>query len=1103
MPPLPLSSLSRRRLAVVVIALALATLAIGGVTPTAADGPSLASGDGYIRAGASRWVLGTASVEKTRVLDKGQLLLTSFVNRRTGREMVPAGRPVVELSPRSLGADVAAPWTLAGSSVRRLAQGELQLDLTLTAGPLAVVRSYLVYPETSVIREWSTCRNAGRAPLTLVEPAFLNLEAQLGAGLETLDFHWMTGARNEPGCWSLRTRQLLPHRPQRFDSYDRFPGHGGHPTGGDGIDAKMTLNDRQVWPATGWRHCPADADEWADFDLRLDIRAGDRLAFVVSRHGNHGYDTTEFDPTIAYDGGESHVASQEFAARQGEHGWRYGQLDRDGWKDLAFDRTTGRWAASGAVTPFVAARLLHPGPRQDVVRQWTAPRAGRVRVRGAVANVGDAGLGMAPKGHRMGSESYAPWYALFDRGSRSGIVVGWDYMGHWASAFTVGADATVTGRLRIAGHRQTLQPGESLTTPMAFTAVYRDDLDDAGNEILDWQYRYLWDYTRDGWFPAIPMLHNWHRGTGWGEPGVPWWGSGRTDIASQFTKVFRAADLIRHVGADLYHRDWGWWDRAGDWNGPDFGATGRYLAKAGIGQIIYAFIYTVDPQSKLARAHPDWLLGETLDLSRPEVVRHLQGQLDDFHRRWGDFAWRNDSTPTAPRGGDDTPLLAQDQNFRALIRGFLDRYPRSSFQSVNGGGNEAGYDYVRLSGMFQFTDGGSIGPRRNYYTALLLPPDKCMDNGDEWRPDQYDARKWRSLLSMALMSTGDTWDKDKLEGVRQLFDLYHYLVAQGVAGRWVKVYRPAVDGADPTTYLQRLSRDRRRGLIVPALPAPGKVVIRPRGLLPEEKYRVTFHDSPAEQERTGRDLMERGIVLDRVAAGELIYLNLPLHPGSRRDRTPPTAAGAVSMCRGDNMGYPGVELTWKPGSDDNWVSHYRILRDGALIDKVAKGTYYFDHSAGADLAARYEVVTVDGAGNLAPAALARGPAVPRSQVIDDADAAARFQGGWRTERGLQPAHRETIASSGQKGSSFEVTVEGSEVLLFSRLGDDCGKAAVSIDGGSAEPVDTYCSDDVWGVCVYRKRLPAGKHILRVTVSGEKNARSKGHRVYVDGIRAEP
>ena len=87
----------------------------------------------------------------------------------------------------------------------------------------------------------------------------------------------------------------------------------------------------------------------------------------------------------------------------------------------------------------------------------------------------------------------------------------------------------------------------------------------------------------------------------------------------------------------------------------------------------------------------------------------------------------------------------------------------------------------------------------------------------------------------------------------------------------------------------------------------------------------------------------------------------------------------------ENMGYPGVELTWKPGTDNNWISYYEVFRDGVAIDKVAKGTYYFDHSAGADLAAQYEVRTVDGAGNASPPAAAAGPggqARPRS--FDDA-----------------------------------------------------------------------------------------------------------------------
>ena len=188
--------------------------------------------------------------------------------------------------------------------------------------------------------------------------------------------------------------------------------------------------------------------------------------------------------------------------------------------------------------------------------------------------------------------------------------------------------------MKVAGHKQTLAAGESLTTPKAFLGLFHGDLDEAGNEVLDWQYRYLWDYTRKEWFPAIRMLGFWMYGTGSGQPGIGWVG-GKPDWQSTFRKVFRVADLMTYTGADVYHRDWGWWDLAGDWNGPDFRATGEYLRKHGMGQLIYAFLYTVDLRSRVAREHPDWVLGgSTLDHVAPgsgrlhvEATRHFSSNV--------------------------------------------------------------------------------------------------------------------------------------------------------------------------------------------------------------------------------------------------------------------------------------------------------------------------------------------------------------------------------------------------------------------------------------------------------------------------------------------
>jgi hypothetical protein len=189
---------------------------------------------------------------------------------------------------------------------------------------------------------------------------------------------------------------------------------------------------------------------------------------------------------------------------------------------------------------------------------------------------------------------------------------------------------------------------------------------------------------------------------------------------------------------------------------------------------------------------------------------------------------------------------------------------------------------------------------------------------------------------------------------------------------------------------------------------------------------------------------------------------------------------------------------------DNWISGHRIMRNGQAIDTVAKGAFYFDHSADADAAARYQVRAVDGSGNLSVPAEASGPSIQPSTVFDDRDQAIRYHGTWQRQGGLQAAHSETLSFSGEKGAALDLLFEGKRILWFSRLGDNCGRAEVRIDDGASEVIDTYCSDDVWGVCVYRQGLSrSGPHRIQITVLGEHNPRAKGGLVHIDGLRSEP
>lgn len=352
-------------------------------------------------------------------------------------------------------------------------------------------------------------------------------------------------------------------------------------------------------------------------------------------------------------------------------------------------------------------------------------------------------------------------------------------------------------------------------------------------------------------------------------------------------------------------------------------------------------------------------------------------------------------------------------------------------------------------------------------------------------------------------TAGDTADVAKLEGVRQLNDIYHYLLSQGVVGRWVHVYRPTVEGDDPTMWFERLSGDARRGIIVPKHAPAGAVTVKPKGLLAGERYVVSYQESDASEERTGADLMERGIAVLKMPPGESIYLNLPLHPGNTVDKQPPTPPSDLHVAAAENMGYPGVELTWKPGADETWVSYYEIFRGGTAINKVAKGTYYFDHSPGADARVAYEVRTVDGAGNVSETAVSPVSAGKSAVVFDDAD--LTLIGTWQRTTHVQPAHAGTICESDRKADSAELTFEGKRVMVIVKLGPKGGKAAVSFEGagGAGETFDTFSADEIWGVGIYRHAFAAtGKHTMRVTVLGEHHERSEGNGVALDGVRVE-
>jgi hypothetical protein len=921
---------------------------------------NLQSKDGYVRREGNEWIMGTSLVERRISFADGRFSLVSSRNKLSGREYQDGNNPSAEIRFSANGHDVSAPswqWTLRGEHVAKGKQGELQLDVDLESAGIRVTKHYVIYPGTAVIREWMTLENSSGIQVHLGQVEFLHSRV-LASMAQSSQFNYLTGGGNYNGSQLLKSESMNP-------SYQR---------------------------------------------------------------------------TLDSNGG------------------------------------------------------IQPG----------------------------------------NYSSYLPLVFLLDRGAHEGLAVGWDYLGHWRFEIGDQEGSPLDMKVELAGFEKDLAPGVRIETPKAFMAPFSGGVDELGNQLLDWQYAYLWEFTNPEYFAKTRWAVDWPD---------PWVGEGGTPSADNWGRRLaldlRYIDLLRETGTDILWDDAGWYDKWGTWNGPEWRRTNDYLRKNGMRWVLWYPTFLATAESTVAQQHPDWMIPgqEVLEQSISATADWQNQLLNDRVSAWGNFQWRYDIAPAA--SANDTDALAADQNFRNLLQRFKRDHPQSGIDACDGGGRWISYDIARLAESGEYTDGG-VGPYSSYYTSLLVPPDK-LHNVIDFDHTYYNPATDRTHLAMNPTWYRDPGDGPDVESIRKDWEIYHYLVAQGVAGRWSHVFRPKVDLDDAIWYFQRMNRDSSKGVILIkhvrhgssyfvtsrlskhsaestdqyrggagemttvtttsaasletgiyedpvdgafrfyGVPGQGfgplnvkyqnvnyqsgagdeslvtkivklgadrrvadrffgmelqldepitvtqlgqfdpgnnhgtytlslvraedgkvlgtvdldmsqthpdamgfkyarlsqpiqleasvkPVVIYPRGLSPGETYDVRASVSGLHVHKTGSQLMADGISLDKIAAGELIFLNLPHYPGSGTDHVPPSPPADVTKRLGTNLGVEGIELTWSPSQDDNWISYYEIHKRGKLVGKAAKGTYFFDHSDSArnDIDASFEVTAVDGDGNRSP-----------------------------------------------------------------------------------------------------------------------------------------
>lgn len=121
-----------------------------------------------------------------------------------------------------------------------------------------------------------------------------------------------------------------------------------------------------------------------------------------------------------------------------------------------------------------------------------------------------------------------------------------------------------------------------------------------------------------------------------------------------------------------------------------------------------------------------------------------------------------------------------------------------------------------------------------------------------------------------------------------------------------------------------------------------------------------------------------------------------------------------------------------------------------------------------------------------------GVAALSSSQIDDADAATKYAGTWTNVADDRTYFESTCHVGSSAGTSVETTLTGTRFEWHGLKNDDLGKVAISVDGTVVLPsVDMYAPIRQIATIQIPTALAAGSHVVKVTVTGDKNPASNG------------
>ncbi|MCR4412288.1 MAG: alpha-galactosidase, partial [Thermoguttaceae bacterium] len=459
--------------------------------------------------------------------------------------------------------------------------------------------------------------------------------------------------------------------------------------------------------------------------------------------------------------------------------------------------------------------------------------------------------------------------AVFEADDRQGVYLGLEWSYCRIDTVTVAGGSAPGARVRagnVADLRVELAPGQRCDLRPGFVGAYRGDLDDAGNCLRRWLFRWRVPeiLRKDPTYPKV----QWNAFGATGKAPASW------DPVEK--KYYPLLDDIAPLGFEEVMIDVGWWQG----NEPD---PDRVDWPSGMKRAAdYA-------HAKGLRFGLYWT--DALDMADAAARRQRAERITRLFREHGADMWRSDST----RGEVVGASFAATRGFYEMVDTLAATVPGFQWENCSGGGRikdygalgravkifnsdtysplhvrQAFYDAshaihpAQLEGHLGSTDGryrpqGVAGMKYAFRSMSMGAPEWFLDapnggNGSQpWTQDEKDAVK-------ACVRTYTT----RLRPLVRAGDLYHVLPRPD-GRRWdgIEYYDPAAG----------------KGVVYVFKPAPepASETIRLKKLDPSRRYRVWFEDgSHPTTIRTGSELMDPGLrmTLPGPEASELVFFEI-------------------------------------------------------------------------------------------------------------------------------------------------------------------------------------------------------------------------------------